>query len=70
MPLGSPEYTKLMEEIYDYNAELLYHMGTIGMAPKLHIVDNDLGNVPEQFGADDEHHLELYYEAQQFFWRK
>ena len=70
VPLGSPEYTKLMEEIYDYNAELLYHMGTIGMAPKLHIVDNDLRNVPEQFGADAEHHLELYYEAQQFFWRK
>ena len=45
-------------------------MGTIGMAPKLHIVDNDLRNVPEQFGADAEHHLELYYEAQQFFWRK
>ena len=70
VPLGSPEYTKLMEAIYDYNAETLYHMGTIGMAPKLHIVDNNLRNVPEQFGADAEHHLELYYEAQQFFWSK
>ena len=42
LPLGSPKYTALMEEIYDYNAEYLYHMGTIGMAPKLHIVDNNL----------------------------
>ena len=45
-------------------------MGTIGMAPKLHIVDNNLRNVPEQFGADAEVGLELYYEAQQFFWKK
>ena len=70
LPLGSPEYTELMREIYDYNAEYLYHMGTIGMAPKLHIVDNNLRNVPAAFGADAEVGLELFYEAQQFFWKK
>ena len=69
-PLGSEEYKVLMQEIYDYNAEHLYHMGTIGLAPKLHIVDNNLRNIPDRFGADAEHGLELYYEAQQFFWKK
>ena len=69
-PLGSEEYKVLMQEIYDYNAEYLYHLGTIGLAPKLHIVDNDLRNIPDRFGADAEHGLELYYEAQQFFWKK
>ena len=69
-PLGSEEYKVLMREIYDYNAEYLYHLGTIGLAPKLHIVDNDLRNIPDRFGADAEHGLELYYEAQQFFWKK
>ena len=59
-----------MQEIYDYNAEYLYHMGTIGLAAKLHIVDNNLRNIPDRFGADAEHGLELYYEAQQFFWKK
>ena len=69
-PMGSAEYKKIMTEIYDYNAEYLYHMGTVGMAPKIHIVKNNLRNVPEMFGSEAEAGVEILYDAQQFFWKR
>ena len=68
--MGSAEYTEIMTEIYDYNAEYLYHMGTVGMAPKIHIVKNNLRNVAEMFGSDAEAGVEILYNAQQFFWKQ
>ena len=68
-PLGSPDYKKLMTEIFDYQADYLYHMGTIGLAPKVHIAKKNLGNVPEAYTPDAEHGLELLYEAQQLYWK-
>ena len=68
--LGSEEYMELMEKIYDYQAEKLYHIGTIGMAPKLHIVKKNIANVAEVFGPEAEAGFELLYDAQQFFWKQ
>lgn len=53
-PLGSPEYAKTMTEISDYNAERMYHMGVVGLAPKLFIANKDIRNIPDHYGADAE----------------
>ncbi len=67
---GSKEYMELMEKIYDYQAEYLYAIGTIGMVPKLYIVKKDIVNVPKAFGPAAEWGGEIFYDAQQFFWKQ
>jgi len=67
---GSKEYMELMEKIYDYQAEKLYHIGVVGMVPHLYIVKKNIANVPEAFGPEAEHCRELLYDAQQFFWKQ
>ena len=46
MVAGSPEYLETVTELYDYHAEQLYLIGTVGLAPQIYIADNDLGNTP------------------------
>ena len=43
--LGSPEYMELSEKIYDFHAENVYVIGTVGMVPKPLIAKNTLRNV-------------------------
>lgn len=43
--LGSPEYMELSEELFDYVAEKLYIIGTVGMVPRIIVAQNKLRNI-------------------------
>ncbi|MCD6574436.1 hypothetical protein J7K97_02000 [Candidatus Aerophobetes bacterium] len=49
------EYRRLAQELFDFYAENLFVIGTVGMAPKVIVVKNNLRNIPEKayFDADD-----------------
>jgi peptide/nickel transport system substrate-binding protein len=66
---GSPEYLDLMERIYDFQAENLYVLGTVGLVPTIYIADKDLGNVPTGFPFDKAFFGDLYNDAQQLFYK-
>ena len=46
MLTGTPEYVEAVTKLYDYHAEQLYLIGTVGLAPQLYIAGTDLGNTP------------------------
>ena len=46
MVAGSPEYIETVTKLYDYHAEQLYLIGTVGLAPQIYIANNDLANTP------------------------
>jgi peptide/nickel transport system substrate-binding protein len=43
--LGSKEYMELSQKIYDFHAENVWIIGTVGMSPKILIAKNNLRNV-------------------------
>lgn len=43
--IGSPEYIELSQNIFDFHADQVYLIGTVGMIPKPLIVKNNIGNV-------------------------
>ncbi len=69
LQFGSPEYLNLMEKIYDFHAENLYVLGTVGLVPTIYIADQDLGNVPTGFPFDKAFFGDLYNDAQQLFYK-
>jgi len=52
------EYRRLAQELFDFYAENLFIIGTVGMAPKVIVVKNNLRNVPEK----------AYFDADNTFW--
>ncbi|TKJ47298.1 hypothetical protein CEE34_04305 [Candidatus Aerophobetes bacterium Ae_b3a] len=66
----SKEYMQISQEIYDYQAEYLYAIGTVAMAPQIVIVKKNLRNVPETVRPDDGKVVGLEHESQQFFWKQ
>jgi peptide/nickel transport system substrate-binding protein len=52
VPYGSKEYVEIAEKIFDFQAENVFHIGTVGMAPLLYIAKNNVGNVPEKAWAN------------------
>jgi len=67
---ASKEYVELMQKIYDFQAEKLYVIGTVGMVPTLYIAKKEIGNIPKAFPVDQAFFGDLYNEAQQLFWKK
>ncbi len=48
------EYTRLAKEVWEFHAENLYLIGTVGYTPSAVMVNNRLGNVPEDLIFVDE----------------
>ena len=67
---GSQEYRQLALAIGDYQAEYLYAIGTVGEAPTVLIVNENLGNVPKIPAPEAGDFFGLYYDAQQLFWKE
>jgi hypothetical protein len=43
--MGSPEYTRIAQQIFDYYVKNLYRIGVVGEIPSIMIASNKLGNV-------------------------
>lgn len=43
---GSEEYKKIAQKIFDFHAENLFIIGTVGLGPWVYVVKNDVGNAP------------------------
>lgn len=70
---GSEEYIRIAQEIYDYQAKYLYAIGTVGLAPDVCIISNDLGNFPDAAAANRPTYGGsggLAVEAESFFWKQ
>ncbi len=67
---GSKEYRELSVKIYDFIAEKLYSIGTVGLVPQLYIAKKDIGNIPKVFPLTEEDPSGLFNEAQQLFWKQ
>ena len=68
--IGSQKYMELSEKIYDFHAENLYLIGTVGMAPQVVIAKKNMGNVPEAFGIALDWWGGLNVFVDQLFWRQ
>ena len=47
-PLGTPEYTKLSEQMLQINAENCWCIGTVGLVPRVGIMKNTVRNGPKK----------------------
>ena len=68
--LSKEEYIQMAEEIFDFYADNLLYIGTVGYAPVPVIVSDNLRNVPEYgyFGGDAPMSLGLF--GVQFFFKQ
>jgi peptide/nickel transport system substrate-binding protein len=67
---GSAEYVELAQKIYDLQAENLWVIGVVGMAPQPYITKNNIGNVPTAYTPGMEWPGSLAYFAEQLFFRQ
>jgi len=67
--IGSEEYTELSQKIFDFHAEEVFMIGTVGMAPTLYIAKNNLGNVPEVYDIGY-YDIALSSYGRQLFWKQ
>ena len=67
---GSRKYVEIMQKMYDFHAERLYVVGTVGMVPTLYIAKTGIGNVPTAYPYDKAFQGDLFNEAQQLFWKE
>ncbi len=66
----SEEYMDLSEKFFDWHAENVVIIGTVGMVPLVYIAKNNVGNVPTKYGKGGEYHWvgDLnHYDEQLFF---
>ena len=68
--MGSKEYREVFQKIFDSNMENLYIIGVVGMSPVVFIAKNDIGNVYKAFPPGSEWGASLYYDAQQYFFKR
>ncbi|MCK4419626.1 hypothetical protein KAV79_07445, partial [Candidatus Aerophobetes bacterium] len=69
--LGTEEYRELGEKIFDFYAEKLYLIGTVGLVPQIYIANKNIGNVPKRFApAQTDWPGDLVYTAQLLFFKK
>jgi len=47
--MGSEEYFEISQKIYDWHAENVIIIGTVGMLPHLYIAKNNVGNAPQAY---------------------
>ena len=66
----SAEYTRVAQNIYDYWAEQLYVIGTVGMVPHPYIANAKIGNIPTEFAPAEEWAGGLMADAAQLFFRE
>jgi peptide/nickel transport system substrate-binding protein len=68
--LGSKEYVDLSQKIFDFFAEEVYMIGTVGMLPRVFIANKNIGNIPENYPPGKATYVgELNYYGQQLFFR-
>jgi peptide/nickel transport system substrate-binding protein len=66
---GSQQYFEAAEKLYDYHAEKIYIIGTVGLIPTLYIAKKNIGNVPTQYPPHAEVDLNLNNYASQLFFK-
>lgn len=68
----SKEYMELSEKFFDWHAENVVLIGTVGMVPLVYIAKNDIGNVPTKYGRGGEYHWvgDLNHFAEQLFFKQ
>ena len=69
LDIGSPEHLELSRKIYDYHADNLFMIGTVGLAPTLYIAKNSIGNVPSVYPPPRSWSGDLTYYAEQLFFK-
>jgi peptide/nickel transport system substrate-binding protein len=52
VPYMSPEYADIGTKIFDFHAENLYVIGTVGAAPYIYIAKKNIGNIPKDVWAN------------------
>ena len=47
---GDPDYVEAFTKVFDYHAENVYLIGTVGITPHLYVVKDKLANAPLEYG--------------------
>ncbi len=68
--IGSEEYMELSRKIYDFNAEQVFVIGTVGIVPIPYIAKNNIGNVPTVLDPGWMNALALNYHGDQLFFKQ
>jgi len=68
--LGSKEYMELSQKIFDFHAEKVYIIGSVGMVPTIYIAKKNVGNVPRRCPPASEDALSLNHWANQLFFKQ
>jgi len=67
---GSEEYMELSQRIYDFHADKVLMIGTVGLVPLIYIANKNLGNVPEVMGPGMQVWCDLAYFGDLLFWKE
>lgn len=66
----SPEYIETMQKVFDWHAENLVMIGTVGMIPVPYVAKNNIGNVPKAYNPAGNWPGDLNYYAEQLFFKR
>jgi hypothetical protein len=66
----SPEYIAAMQKVFDWHAENIVIIGTVGMVPVPYVAKNNIGNVPKAYNPAGGWPGDLNYYAEQLFFKK
>nr|MQY59666.1 hypothetical protein [Clostridia bacterium] len=66
----SPEYIEAMQKVFDWHAENVVIIGTVGMVPVPYVAKNNIGNVPKAYNPAGGWPGDLNYFAEQLFFKR
>ena len=69
VPYQSAEYRAAGERLWDWHAENMFIIGTVGLAPTLFIAKNNIGNIPTEYPPYFEVNLNFNKYAPQWFFK-
>ena len=69
LPYQSAEYRAAGERLWDWHAENMFILGTVGLAPTLFIAKNNIGNIPTVYPPYFEVNLNFNKYAPQWFFK-
>ena len=70
LPYQSPEYRAAGQRLWDWHAENMFIIGTIGLAPTLFIAKDNIGNIPTEYPPYFEVNLNFNKYSPQWFFRE
>jgi len=66
----SPDYIEAMQKVFDWHAENVVIIGTVGMVPVVYVAKNNIGNVPKAYNPGGMWSGDLNYFAEQLFFKE